>query len=64
MFDKFKRLSDVEKIESEFQHTMDNVELEKSDTLAMMMAAFLVFIPGILVIITVFCGIMWLLFLR
>lgn len=64
MFNRFVNIKDVKKIEQEFSETMEQIELEKTDTLAMMVAAFVVFIPGLLLIISVFCSLLWLVFLR
>lgn len=64
MFGKFTKLSDVKKAESEFQETMENIELEKTDGLAMIIAAFIVFIPVVIIIITLLYSVCWLFFFR
>ncbi len=61
---KIKRVLDVEKSEAEFEEQMEGVELEKTDRLAMLIAAFLVFIPALLLVIGFFLLVIWLFFGR
>lgn len=61
---KIKRVLDVEKSESEFEEQMEGVELEKTDRPAMLIAAFLVFIPALLLVIGFFLLVIWLFFGR
>ncbi len=55
---------DVEKSEAEFEEQMEGVELEKTDRPAMLIAAFLVFIPALLLVIGFFLLVIWLFFGR
>ncbi|MDD6058274.1 MAG: hypothetical protein PUB98_08475 [Clostridiales bacterium] len=65
LFDKkLKRILDVEKAEEEFEKSMEDVELEKNDRPAMVLAALLVFVPALLFVIGVFCLVIWFFFLR
>ncbi|MCI9384935.1 MAG: hypothetical protein K1W36_11030 [Lachnospiraceae bacterium] len=61
---KIKRVLDVEKSEAEFEEQMEGVELEKTDRPAMLIAAFLVFIPALLLVIGFFLLVIWLFFGR
>lgn len=67
LFDKkVKRVIDVEKAEEEFEKQMEEegIELEKKDRLAMILAAFIVFIPALLLVLGVFLFAIWFFFLR
>lgn len=67
LFDKkVKRVIDVEKAEEEFEKQMEEegIELEKKDRLAMILAAFIVFIPALLLVLGVFLFVIWFFFLR
>lgn len=63
---KIKRVIDVEKAEEEFEKQMEeeNVELEKKDRLAMILAAFIVFVPAVLLVLGFFAFVIWFFFLR
>lgn len=63
---KIKRVVDVEHAEEEFEKQMEEegIELEKDDRKAMIIAAFLVFIPALLFVIGFFLLIIWFFFLR
>lgn len=63
---KIKRVVDVEHAEEEFERQMEEegIELEKKDRLAMVLAAFIVFIPALLVVIGVFLFVIWFFFMR
>jgi len=61
---KVKRVLDVDKAEEDFEERMEGVELEKADRLAMIIAAFVVFIPALLLVIGVFVFAIWLFFGR
>lgn len=61
---KIKRVLDVEKTEAEFEEQMEGVELEKADRPAMLIAAFIVFIPALLLVIGFFLLVIWLFFGR
>lgn len=67
LFDKkVKRIIDVEKTEEEFERQMEEegIELEKKDRFAMIVAAFIVFIPALLLVLGVFLFVIWFFFLR
>ena len=65
LFDKkVKRGLDVEKAEKEFEERMEDVELEKHDRLAMILAALIVFIPVLLLVIGLFLLALWFFFFR
>ena len=61
---RIKRVLHVEKSEAEFEEQMEGVELEKTDRPAMLIAAFLVFIPALLLVIGFFLLVIWLFFGR
>ncbi|MFA7019251.1 MAG: hypothetical protein WC239_09735 [Sphaerochaetaceae bacterium] len=59
---KIERVLDVKKIEERHKKE-EKLPLEKNDLLAMLIAAFIVFLPVLLLLIGIVYGIMWL-FLR
>ncbi len=59
---KVKRVLDVEKAEKEFEERMEEVELDKKDRPAMVIAALIVFIPALLMVLGLFLGVIWLMF--
>jgi hypothetical protein len=59
---KIERALDVKKIEERHKKE-EKLPLEKNDLLAMLIAAFIVFLPVLLLLIGIVYGIMWL-FLR
>lgn len=63
---KIKRVVDVDVAEDELQKRMEEegVELEKKDRLAMILAAFIVFIPAVLFVLGFFALAIWFFFLR
>ncbi|HPZ16449.1 MAG TPA: hypothetical protein PLX25_07270 [Sphaerochaeta sp.] len=58
-FRKTQRVLDVEKIEREQEPGIRD-EMEKGDLLAMLISAFLVFTPVILLLIAIVWGLYWL----
>lgn len=65
LFDKkVKRVIDVERAEEEFEERMEGVELDKNDRSAMIIAAFIVFIPALLFVLGAFLLVIWFFFLR
>ena len=52
------------KTREELDRHYENIELEKGDFLAMVIAAFLTFFPVLLVAMAVVYGLMWLLVVR
>ena len=61
---KVKRVLDVEKAEKAFEERMENVELDKKDRMAMVIAALIVFVPALLLVLGIFLGVIWLVFGR
>jgi len=61
---KLKEIFDKKKTKKELDEHYEKIELEKGDFLAMVIAAFITFIPVLIVILIVFFGIMWLVFVR
>ena len=62
-----KRLKDMfkkEKTKEELDEHYKNVELEKGDFLAMVIAAFITFFPVLVIAMVVIYGLLWLLLLR
>ena len=55
---------DVEKAEEEFEERMEEVELEKNDRFAMIIAALAVFLPVLLLVVGIFLLGIWLFFFR
>ena len=56
---KIERVLDVKKIEERHKKE-EKLPLEKNDLLAMLIAAFIVFLPVLLLLIGIVYGIMWL----
>ena len=61
---KIIHLVNVEKAEKTFKENMKDEKLEKKDILAMIIAAFLVYIPAFFIVCGVFLFFIWLFFLR
>ncbi len=61
---KIERLINIKKSEEKFNKSMENIQLEKNDGLAMIIAALITFIPALLIVIGFFVAIIYLLFLR
>ncbi len=61
---KIGRLINVKKTEEEFNENMENIQLEKNDGLAMVLAALITFIPALLVVIGFFIAVIYFFFLR
>ncbi len=63
---KIKRVVDVDVAEDELEKRMEEegVGLEKKDRLAMILAAFIVFIPAVLLVLGFFALVIWFFFLR
>lgn len=63
---KIKRVVDVDVAKDELEKRMEEegVELEKKDRLAMILAAFIVFIPAVLLVLGFFALVIWFFFLR
>ena len=61
---KLKKILNPDKIEQEFEENMEDVELEKEDRKAMIIAAIIVFVPAMLFVIAGFCFVIWFFFGR
>ncbi|MGL5541112.1 MAG: hypothetical protein ACRDBX_05715 [Erysipelotrichaceae bacterium] len=65
MFDNLKRLRQRYKAKDEaLSHKFDDVEFEKDDPLALFIAAFITFVPVIVLILGAFFFILWFFFAR
>jgi hypothetical protein len=62
IFERFRALFGKKKTPEELNEHYDNIELEKGDFLAMLIAAFITFIPVILITLFVLFGLLWILF--
>jgi flagellar biosynthesis/type III secretory pathway M-ring protein FliF/YscJ len=61
LFDRFKA-SFVKKTKQELDEHYDKIELEKGDFLAMVIAAFITFLPVLLITLFVLFGLIWFVF--
>ena len=61
---KLRSLAPPKKTKEELDEHYKNVELEKGDLPAMIIAAFITFLPILIVVMAVVYGLVWLLFLR
>ena len=62
--ERLKSLLPKKKTNQQLDEHYEKIELEKGDFLAMVIAAFITFIPVLIVILVVFFGILWLVFIR
>jgi hypothetical protein len=62
--ERLKKLLPKQKTKEELDEHYDKIELEKGDFLAMVIAAFITFVPVLIIVLALFAGVMWLLFLR
>jgi len=62
--ERFKSLLSKKKTKEELDEHYDNIELEKGDFPAMVIAALITFLPVLLIILAVFYGLLWLFFIR
>ena len=62
--ERYKSLLKPKKTKEELDEHYENIELEKGDFKAMVIAALITFVPVLIVILAVFYGIIWLLFGR
>jgi len=62
IFDKFKSLLSKDKTPEQLKEHYDKIELEKGDFFAMVIAAFITFMPILLGTLAVFFGLLWLIF--
>jgi len=56
---RLRALFKKEKTEKELDQHYNNIELEKGDFLAMVIAAFITFFPVLLIAMTVIYGLLW-----
>ena len=61
---KLKDLAPKQKTKEELDEHYKNIELEKGDLSAMIIAAFITFFPVLIIAMAVIYGLIWLLFLR
>jgi hypothetical protein len=62
--ERLRSLLPKKKTKEELDRHYDEVELEKGDFLAMVIAAVITFFPVLIVVFAVLAGLLWLLFLR
>ena len=62
--ERFKSLLGKKKTKEELDEHYDNIELEKGDFPAMVIAALITFLPVLLIILVVFYGLLWIFFIR
>ena len=60
IFDRFKSLLSKSKTPEQLKEHYDNIELEKGDFLAMVIAAFITFMPVLLISLALLFGLIWL----
>jgi len=61
---RFKEILNKKKTKEELDEHYEKIELEKGDFLAMVIAAFITFLPVLIVLLVLFYGIAWLFFIR
>jgi len=64
LLDRFIARLPKKKTREELDEHYKNIELEKGDLPAMIIAAFITFFPVLIVAMVVFYGLIWLLFIR
>ena len=64
LFTRFHDMMPKKKTKEELDKHYESVELEKGDFLAMIIAAFITFMPILIIAMVVVYGIVWLLFSR
>jgi len=62
--ERIKAYLPKKKTQKELDEHYDNVELEKGDIPAMIIAALITFLPVVVLILAAFYGVAWLLFVR
>ena len=62
--ERFKALLPKKKTDEELNKHYEEVELEKGDFLAMVLAALITFLPVLLIVIAILFGVLWLVFGR
>jgi len=61
---RLKEIFNKKKTKEELDAHYESIELEKGDFLAMVIAAFITFVPVLIVILLVFFGVVWIVFAR
>ena len=61
---RFKEILGKKKTQEELDEHYKNIELEKGDFPAMVIAALITFLPVLIVVLVVFFGALWLIFGR
>ena len=64
IFDRLRSLLSKNKTPEQLKEHYDNIELEKGDFLAMVIAALITFLPVLLIVSIVVYGLIWLVFMR
>jgi len=64
LFDRFKQILSKKKSKEELDKHYEEMDLEKGDFSAMVIAALITFLPVLVVVLIVFFGLLWLLFGR
>jgi len=62
--ERFKSLIVRKKTKEELDEHYENIELEKGDFLAMVIAAFITFLPVLIIVLVIVFGLMWLFIVR
>ena len=61
---RFREILNKKKTKEELDEHYEKIELEKGDFLAMVIAAFITFLPVLIILLVLFYGIAWLFFIR
>ena len=61
---RLKSLIIRKKTKEELDEHYENIELEKGDFLAMVIAAFITFLPVLIIVLVIVFGLMWLFIVR
>jgi len=64
IFERFKSVFGKNKTPEQLKDHYDNIELEKGDFPAMVIAALITFLPILIIVCAVVYGLMWLLIMR
>ena len=64
LFSRFAEMVPKKKTKEELDEHYKNIELEKGDFLAMCIAAFITFLPVVIIAMAVIYGVIWLLMTR
>ena len=64
LFSRFAEMVPKKKTKEELDEHYNSIELEKGDFLAMCIAAFITFLPVVIIAMAIFYGIIWLIMTR